>query len=339
MADACSTTNGRVRLVARPARVSVVVPTYQRRRLVGEALASVLVQSEADFEVIVVDDGSTDGTLESLAPLAARDPRVRLLRKGNGGTASARNAGLDAACAEWTAFLDSDDLWVPDCLERQLAFAAAHPESDMVLCDVRYEGAWGRQEASIFTAPGWLAPDSLGAMLDGAWALPSGMLVRTALGRRLRFSTEFQHSEDTEFLFRFHAEGHRTCIHPAVLALWRRHDGGEGAPQKIEASLAMEREQTRMLARYAHLAGPRSRLHGRIARAQALDLVEAGRWREARPHLWRWWRRRPDSMRALRYLLRSLLARPRSEIPQITDHTSSDPAATRRRAGGGSEAP
>ena len=107
-------------------RVSVIIPTYNRAALVQEAVASVLAQTCRDFELLVVDDGSTDGTLEALAPW---DGEVKVLslpvRRGVSG---ARNAGIAAAQGEWLAFLDADDLWLPEKLARQMAFMEAHPQ-------------------------------------------------------------------------------------------------------------------------------------------------------------------------------------------------------------------
>jgi glycosyltransferase involved in cell wall biosynthesis len=105
------------------AEVSVVVPTHNRRRLLGLTLQSILWQQQVDFEVLVVDDGSTDGTAELVAGWG--DARVRLLRHDTPkGVAAARNRGIAEATGTWLAFCDDDDLWAPDKLARQLQ--AAH---------------------------------------------------------------------------------------------------------------------------------------------------------------------------------------------------------------------
>jgi glycosyltransferase involved in cell wall biosynthesis len=100
--------------------VSVVVPAYNRAGAIGAAIASVLRQSFADFELIVVDDGSTDGTRAAVAAIA--DPRLRLIgNPRNLGPAATRNAGIRAARGTWVAFQDSDDEWLPLKLEKQMA--------------------------------------------------------------------------------------------------------------------------------------------------------------------------------------------------------------------------
>ena len=110
--------------------VSVIIPTWNRRAMVSEAIASVLAQTGARFELIVIDDGSTDGTLDDLRPLAAqaRENPIRIEGTPHRGPAAARNRGVELARAPLIAFLDSDDLWSPGKLARQLTFMRAHPE-------------------------------------------------------------------------------------------------------------------------------------------------------------------------------------------------------------------
>lgn len=117
---------------AAPARplVSVVVPAYNAAWSLDETLASICAQTYTDIEILVVDDGSTDATAEVVTAWTRRDPRVRLIRKPNGGVASARNRGVQEARGTYVAPIDSDDLWAPDNLERQVAaLEAAGPEA------------------------------------------------------------------------------------------------------------------------------------------------------------------------------------------------------------------
>ena len=115
-------------------RVSVVIPTYNRRAVIWDAVASVLDQTHSDIEVIIVDDGSTDGTANWLSTLD--DERVRVIQfDENSGVSHARNAGIRCATGEFIAFLDSDDVWEPHKLQRQIACLEASPDIALVSCD------------------------------------------------------------------------------------------------------------------------------------------------------------------------------------------------------------
>jgi glycosyltransferase involved in cell wall biosynthesis len=105
--------------------VSVVVPAYNAARTVVQSVESALAQTFSDLEVLVVDDGSSDATAATVDGI--KDPRVMLIRRKNGGVAAARNTGVDHARGDWVAFLDSDDIWLPEKLERQLELMAARP--------------------------------------------------------------------------------------------------------------------------------------------------------------------------------------------------------------------
>jgi glycosyltransferase involved in cell wall biosynthesis len=112
--------------------VSVIIPTYNCAPYVAAAVESALAQTYRPLEVIVVDDGSTDGTAAVLRPYAGR---IVALRQANGGAAAARNAGIGRARGEVLAFLDADDLWLPGKLERQVSVLRRHPKVDLVFTD------------------------------------------------------------------------------------------------------------------------------------------------------------------------------------------------------------
>ena len=117
------------------ARVSVIVPTYNRADLIGLTLRSVLAQSVAPVEIIVVDDGSRDNTAEVVATFG---DAVRYVTQPNAGVAAARNHGARLAAGDYLAFTDSDDLWHPLKLEAQLAAVGATPAAQWSVtgCDV-----------------------------------------------------------------------------------------------------------------------------------------------------------------------------------------------------------
>ncbi len=116
--------------------VSVVIPTFNRRHCLSRAIDSVLRQSHANVEVVVVDDGSSDGTAESIRRDYPDEVRVRYLCQENRGVSSARNHGLREARGAYLAFLDSDDIWKPWKLELQLASLRRFPEAGMVWTDM-----------------------------------------------------------------------------------------------------------------------------------------------------------------------------------------------------------
>lgn len=121
--------------------VSVVIPAYNAAWCVRRAIDSVLAQDYRDFELIVVDDGSTDNTA---AVLAAYDDAVRVIHKPNGGMASARNAGITASRGEFIAFLDADDWWLPGKLRRQVDLMRQRPELGFTSTAARVEDSEGR---------------------------------------------------------------------------------------------------------------------------------------------------------------------------------------------------
>jgi glycosyltransferase involved in cell wall biosynthesis len=106
-------------------KVSVVIPTYNSARFVTSAIESVLAQTFKDFEILVIDDGSTDNTSEVLERY---NSPVRYFYKPNGGVSSARNYGIENACGKYIAFLDAVDLWMPEKLEKQIALLEADQE-------------------------------------------------------------------------------------------------------------------------------------------------------------------------------------------------------------------
>jgi len=113
-------------------RVSVIIPVYNGERYIEEAIESVLAQTFRDFELIVVNDGSTDGTQQGLEKY---HDRISVISQQNRGLPAARESGLRTARSPLVAFLDSDDTWLPRKLERQVEFAEAHPEYGIVTTD------------------------------------------------------------------------------------------------------------------------------------------------------------------------------------------------------------
>ncbi len=116
--------------------VSVVIPAFNATSTLRTTLASVAGQTHRELEILVVDDGSTDGTADLVADAASGDPRITLVGDGsNHGRSHARNAGIDAATGSWVGFVDADDLWDPARVERLLGAARAFPEARVLTTD------------------------------------------------------------------------------------------------------------------------------------------------------------------------------------------------------------
>ena len=112
-------------------QIDIIIPTYNREKTIERAVRSVLGQTYDNIKVIIVDDGSTDGTEQIINSI--EDSRIRYYKlKKNGGAGYARNEGVNLASAEFIAFHDSDDAWRPDKLEKQMAYWNNHPEFSMI---------------------------------------------------------------------------------------------------------------------------------------------------------------------------------------------------------------
>src|SRR5437899_3752442 len=121
--------------------VSILTPAYNAESYIGEAISSALAQTFPAFELIVVDDGSTDRTSAVAEEYARRDARVHVIRQANGGTAKARNTAISASGGDYVALLDSDDRWMPDFLEVTFTTLSTHPELDVVSANAINFGA------------------------------------------------------------------------------------------------------------------------------------------------------------------------------------------------------
>jgi glycosyltransferase involved in cell wall biosynthesis len=195
--------------------ISVVIPTFNRARQVQAALKSVLAQTYTEFEAIVVDDGSTDGTAEALqqliSPQGGNGRQVRYFFQPNQGQSAARNKGIDEARGEWVAFLDSDDIWLPEKLEWQVRTVEEFKgKSYACITDARLLDNLG-MDTTAFQKIGkryeetmGMDPEAVGNLVmyrDPFWI--STLLVRTDLGKQVGwFDPCLKYAEDHDFLFR-----------------------------------------------------------------------------------------------------------------------------------------
>jgi glycosyltransferase involved in cell wall biosynthesis len=202
--------------------VSVVIPSYNSARFVREAVESALAQTLPPVEVIVVDDGSSDDTAAALEPLS---DRIRLIRQDNAGVAAARNTGIRSAHGALIAFLDADDVWIPERLARQAPLHEEDPRIGLSHCGiVEVE----ERLAPIAERLDGLSGDRVAATMlhgQGNRLHASGstmMLTRGAIEAVGDFDVELPPSEDWELMFRV-ARRFRIGFVAEPLVLYRQH--------------------------------------------------------------------------------------------------------------------
>lgn len=177
--------------------VSIIIPTYNREYLVGEAIKSVLDQTFRNFEIIVVDDGSTDKTADTIKSFS--DDRVKYISQANRGRSNARNEGLKRAAGRYITFLDSDDLYLPDKLELQVAYLNTHSEFGMVYTSAHCIDERGTvlSDSYIANLSGWIYKD-IAFYVPVTITLPTVMARREVFDQAGRFDEKMERFEDTD---------------------------------------------------------------------------------------------------------------------------------------------
>lgn len=217
-------------------RVSVIIPTYNRARFIAAAVDSVLRQTFRDFELIVVDDGSTDNTADIMRPFL-NDPRILYIQQANRGRSAARNRAISIARGDYIAFLDSDDSYLPGKLESQVACMDRRVDVDMVYTSATCVNEAGEalhvqvyraeREGDIYDQIAFFQPLTI--------TLPTVMVRRAVLEQVGGFDVEMERFEDTD-MWRRIAKSHRIGAMPEVTCLLTTHEDNSLAnqnPQKI----------------------------------------------------------------------------------------------------------
>ena len=207
-------------------RVSVIIPTYNCAQYIGVAVESVLAQTFADYELIVVDDGSTDETADTLKPY---EGRITLIHQENQERSAARNTGIRASSGQYIAFLDSDDIWQPNKLKRQVAILDQYPEVVLTYCQALYVDIDGRpvefvgETASGESGSEIIVADLsrnllLGNVISGGGSTP--MVRRAALEEVGLFDEILSYAEDWDMWMRLSRKGPFAYV-PEPLACYR----------------------------------------------------------------------------------------------------------------------
>ncbi len=217
-------------------RVSVVIPVHNGEKYLAQAIESVLPQTFRDFELLIVDDGSTDGSRAIMDRYARRDARIRILYQVNRGVSAAGNLGFEKARGEWVARLDADDLFLPDKLQRQIAFIRQHP-------DVRIVGTLGYFINHAGRVIGLVSTDGpftraqfekMAARREPVFFVHSSTLMhRETVLAEGGYREQFVQAEDVDLWLRMAEKGHLLLKMPDPLLLYRLH--GESLTMKRNA--------------------------------------------------------------------------------------------------------
>jgi len=291
--------------------VSVIIPAFNAADYIGEALASVFAQTYGDFEVVVINDGSpdTEKLEQVLRPYLSR---INYLKQQNRGPSAARNLGIRQAGGEFLAFLDSDDIWMPEYLAEQMRLFRENPSLDMVYSDLRFFGNSGPSRMSYMQL---YPPRSSEVTFENILTEDCPVVFPSCVVARLKaliqvglFDESLTYSEDTDLALRMAYRGARIAFQRRPLVMRRTHPGSLNATrQKVEQG---ELRVLEKLGRTLDLSSrQRALLQQRVNRRRALiDLREGkeylavGRFEEARQSLARanvFFRRRKLSMAIL----------------------------------------
>jgi glycosyltransferase involved in cell wall biosynthesis len=296
--------------------ISAVVAAYQAERWIAEALDAILGQTRPPDEVIVVDDGSTDGTAQVLERFA---DRVRIVRQPNGGCPAAFNTAFREATGDFVALCGSDDVWESHKLEWQLEAIQRHPEVDVLCGDARL---FGRVDGAYAQPPGTGVLDSAAlteALYRANVICAPSVVIRRSLFEQLGPFVENFGADDYEYWMRCLRAGARFYYDPRPLLGWRQHDDNLSSKEiwMLECSYEVRR-------RYADDVANRAVVHEMLA----ADLFKIGRTRvdEGRPR---------DARRAFAHSLRHASgAGPSANVRALTwVAVLSLPDAARERAG------
>lgn len=204
--------------------VTVIIPAYKAGRYIEETVQSVLNQTYPNFELIIIDDGSPDDQAKVIEPLAAKDSRIQYIKQANGGVSSARNHGYRLSKGDFLAFLDADDVWLPDNLEQKLAKFASDAELGLVHSDKAIINANSQLTGEVKHGKEGYILDHLLSWNGTCIPTPSSILVKREVMEKVGgFDLKLSNAADQEFFFRV-AKHYKIGRVPTVTWWYRVHD-------------------------------------------------------------------------------------------------------------------
>lgn len=207
--------------------ITAVIPAYNAAEFLSATIQSVIDQSFINWELLVVDDGSTDDTADVVRQFCAQDARIKLISKENGGVSSARNRGAQEATAELVAFLDADDRWLPDKLAVHVDYVTSHPDSGVSFGRVELIEADGATTGKLTNnISQQLSPEDF--FYTNPTVTTSNMVIRKAIFLEMDgFDKTMQYNEDVDLLLRIALQGSVTIdAIDQVLVQYRLHTSG-----------------------------------------------------------------------------------------------------------------
>jgi glycosyltransferase involved in cell wall biosynthesis len=284
--------------------VSVIIPCYNGEAFLGQTIASVLSQTYADLQLVIVNDGSTDGTEGVVRQF--NDPRIVYHAQANAGVANARNKGMALATGKYIAFLDADDLYFPDNLAEKVQFLRNNPEIPVVHAqEVKFASLSGRSIEVITGKGGWVLTHLL-EMSGTVIHSPSSVVMTKELADRLRgFDSQLSTSADWEYWVRIALQAPIGFI-PKPLTGYRVHDGQMHLNiDKMEKDMHYAFEKLLGLGAFQDQAHYK-RCYGRLAL-----ILSACYWGDA-----------GNYSKSAKYLVRSLLNHPAHLVQKVLHKVS-----------------
>ncbi|MDP1679462.1 MAG: glycosyltransferase [Candidatus Nitrotoga sp.] len=273
--------------------ISIVMPCYNAAAHLPQSMSSVLSQTFVDWELIAVDDGSSDGTLAWLQ--TQTDPRLRIHTQTNQGVSAARNVGLKLACGQYVAFLDADDTWAPTFLEKLLAALKRQPGAVLAYCGWKNVGLSGSR-GEPFIPPNYETSAKREMLFAGCrWPIHAALTKREDILAAGGFDPRLKNAEDYALWLEI---ANITAIVrvPEILAHYHFHGGVHASGNRARAALDLLAAQRNYLIRYPDFAV-------QLGRARRRDLLYGNLLKQGYENYWK--RDLPAARTIFRHVMRA----------------------------------
>lgn len=279
--------------------VSVIMPCYNSAATIETAIGAVQAQTEEDWELLVVDDGSTDDSRAVVESLC--EPRIRLIVQANAGPSAARNRGIRAARGCYLAFLDADDTWEPTLLEKLAGALQQNPAAVLSYCGWQNLGVEGGR-GEPFIPPDYNPMDRAEMLLGGCrWPIHAVMVPTPRIQEAGGFDESLITSEDYDLWMRIADEGDIVRV-PEVLAYYHHHGDGQITGNALRVAVNHWRAQQKFITRHPEVVGRLGR--GRVRELVIGELLQ-------RAYKCYWGRDLPTARILFRRVMRAGYGRPR----------------------------